>query len=98
MSIGYVHLFALPAPENDSKIAPVAMFQFTFSAGGHSYARVFDTTQLHEFLAEELGLQAKVLEEAMSDLLATGTATVADVELGENDAAVMGLVEAGADY
>ena len=98
MAIGYVHLFALPAPVSDSGAAPVAMFQFTFNSGEHSYSRVFDTAQLHEFLSEELGMQSDIQEAAMSDLLATGKATVPNVELSDNDAAVMGLSEAGTNY
>ena len=74
------------------------MYQFTFSAGGNAYSKVFDEKHLLQFLAEGLALRADVCDTAMDQLRALGNATIPDVELSENDAAAMGMEEVGADY
>jgi hypothetical protein len=97
MSAGYAHLFALPR-STDSNGLRHPLFQFTFNAGGNSYSKVFDEPQLLEFLTEGLGLRADVRDNALNQLRSLGNATIADVELSENDAAALGMEEVGADY
>ncbi len=98
MSIGYVHLFALPAVKADSGEIVTPMYQFSFNAGGNAFSKVFDEPELVEFLSEELALRADLVDDAMG-LLRTGEkATIPNVELSENDAAAMGLQEVGSDY
>ena len=74
------------------------MFQFTFNAGGTAYSKVFEEPHLREFLIEDLGLREDVSDTAMDQLRSLGNATIADVELSENDAAAMGMEEVGVDY
>lgn len=97
MSEGYAHIFALPL-QTDSQGLRLPMFQFTFNAGGNAYSKVFDEPGLVEFLSEEVGLRADILDSTLNQLRSLGNSTIADIELSENDAAAMGMEEVGADY
>jgi hypothetical protein len=97
MSAGYAHLFALPR-STDSEGLRAPLFQFTFNAGGNAYSKVFDEPHLVEFLSEELGLREEIRDAAMDQLHSLGNATIADVAISENDAAALGMEEAGVDY
>ena len=97
MAEGYAHIFALP-PQTDSQGLRLSLFQFTFNAGGNAYSKVFDEPALVNFLSEEIGLRADVVDSTLNQLRSLGNSTVANVELTENDAAAMGMEEVGADY
>jgi len=98
MAFGYAHVFALPPIAGDSTGVRAPAYQFTFSTGGIAYGKVLSEDELPEFLADELGLRADVVDETMNLLHTEGKTTIPDVEISENDAAVMGLMEVGADY
>lgn len=99
MSLGYVHLFALPPVTADSETVGVPQYQFTFNSGGNAYSRVLKGDEaLIEFLGEEIGLRADVLKSAVDELRSVGKTTIADVDVSENEAAALGLQEVGVDY
>jgi hypothetical protein len=98
MSIGYVHLFALPPVLGDSGTVQSPVYQFTFNNGGHAFSKVFDQESLLEFMTEELALRVDLVEEAMELLTSNGRTTIPNVELTDNQAAAFGLQEVGADY
>jgi hypothetical protein len=91
-------MFALPSKAADSKGLQTPMYQFTFDAGGHSFSRVFTEEGLVEFLAEELSLTPEVLDNALDELHASSKTTITEIEISANEAAAMGLKEAGVDY
>ena len=97
MTLGYAHLFALPN-KTDSRTPPIPLHQFTFNTGGNAYSKIFNEDELVEFLSQELGVVPEVLNPAMDDLHTKGNATIANLELSENEAAANGLAEAGVDY
>lgn len=82
----------------DSGNASIPLHQFTFNTGGNAYSRIFNEAELVEFLTQELGVVPEVLNLAMNDLHTKGNATIANLELSENEAAANGLEEVGADY
>ena len=97
MALGYAHLFALPS-NTDSGSTSFPLHQFTFNAGGNAYSKIFNEPELVEFLAQELGIVPEILNAAMDDLHTKGNATIANLELSENEAAANGLEEVGSDY
>jgi hypothetical protein len=97
MALGYAHLFTLPQAM-DSRGSSIPLHQFTFNTGGNAYARVFNESELLEFLGAELGVVPEVLNAAMDDLHTKGNATIPNLELTENEAAANGLEEVGVDY
>jgi hypothetical protein len=98
MAIGYAHIFALPGLTGDSVGVHLPAYQFTFNTGGIAYGKIVGQDELVEFLGDELGLRADVIDDAMKLLTSDGKTTIPNVEISENDAAVMGLLEVGADY
>jgi len=97
MALGYAHLFALPNKTDSGNIA-IPLHQFTFNTGGNAYSRIFSEPELLEFLTQELGVVTDVLDAAMDDLHTKGNATIANLDLSENEAAANGLEEVGVDY
>ena len=97
MALGYAHLFALPN-KVDSRDISIPLHQFTFNTGGNAYARIFSEPELVEFLSQELGVVPDIVDVAMNDLHTKGNATIANLELSENEAAANGLEEVGVDY
>ena len=98
MAIGYAHIFAVPPLTADSGGVQVPAYQFTFSSGGTAYSRIASEEELLELLTDELGLTAGVVDDGMKILRTEGKVTIPGVEISENDAAVMGLMEVGTDY
>lgn len=97
MALGYAHVFALPN-KMDSGGVSIPLHQFTFNTGGSAYSRIFNEPELVEFLTQELGVVSDVLNAAMDDLHTKGNATIANLDLSENEAAANGLEEVGVDY
>ena len=99
MATGYAHIFALPSAVVDSGRTSIPQFQFTFNGGEIAYAKVLEGEEgLREFLLDELGFRADVVDDALSILRAEGKTTIPDVAISEHDAAVMGLMEVAVDY
>lgn len=98
MAVGYAHLFSLPPRSTDSQGLVLPLYQFTFSAGGNAYSKVFDEPHLVEFLSEELGIVPDVLDSTMDQLRSLGNSTIGNLDFSENEAAAMGMEEVGADY
>lgn len=98
MPIGYAHIFALPPLAGDSGGVQIPAYQFTFNSGGTAYSKVVDEQELLELLTAELGVTAAVVDDGMKILRSEGKVTIPDVEISENDAAVMGLMEVNTDY
>ncbi len=98
MPIGYAHIFAVPPVAGDSGGVQVPAYQFTFNSGGTAYSKIVEEDELLELLTDELGLTAAAVDDGMKILQTEGKVTIPDVEISENDAAVMGLMEVGTDY
>lgn len=96
MAHGYAHIFALPGAATNSETR-IPTYQFTFNDGGNAYARVFDEGELVEFLSDDMGLRADVVDGAFKELHDAGKAIIGDLELNETEAAEMGLVEVPTD-
>ena len=95
--LGYAHIFSLPR-STDSQGLHLPMYQFTFNTGGNAYSKVFDEPHLVEFLSEELGLGADVVDSTMNQVRSLGNSTIGNLEFSENDAAATGMEEVGVDY
>ena len=95
---GYAHIFALPSSTGDSGQVEVPRYQFTFDVGGNAYSKVLAEGELQEFLLDELGLRADLVDQTLKIVRDEGKVTIPDVEISENDAAVMGMMVAGTDY
>ncbi|MGZ4815112.1 MAG: hypothetical protein ACXVZV_06880 [Terriglobales bacterium] len=98
MAIGYAHIFALRPAKSDSGAVGVPRYQFTFTVGGNSYSKVLDEAGLQHFLLDELGLRADVVDEALKILRVESKTTIPNLEISENDATFLGMMEVGADY
>ena len=97
MATGFARILKI-GEVNDSAGVRVPQYQFIYNVGGNNFSRSYDEISLIEMLTEEVGLRSDILDQALTDLRRDGHATIADVEISENNAAAMGLQEVGSDY
>jgi hypothetical protein len=80
-----------PQPESHA-------YQVTYNLGNRSYARVFsDEEALDDFLTTGAGLDDTDLARVWDALTAKGNASVSDVDIPEEEAAAMRMVEEPSD-
>ena len=96
MSVGFAHIIKL-GEVGDSGGLRIPQYQFTYDDGQNTYARTFDETGLGEFLRDDIGLRPDLLDAVMSDLRSGENAILKDVHIAENEASVMGLMQAPSD-
>jgi hypothetical protein len=73
-------------------------YQITYNLGDHSYARVFeDEEALDEFLTTSVGLDDTDIGHLWDVLNAKGNATLTDIEIPEEQAVAMRMVEEPSD-
>jgi hypothetical protein len=73
-------------------------YQVTYNSGGHSYARVFDDEEaLDDFLTTGVGLDDTDLSHVWDVLHAKGNTTLTDIELAEDEAVAMRMVQEPSD-
>lgn len=74
------------------------MYQVNYTFGGRSFAKVMEGEHaLRDFLLVSVGLEPKIVDGVWHQM-ATGSATVDDVSLSDNDAIANGMVEAPSDF
>ena len=88
---GYAHIITLPAE-------PVPQYQFTYNTGGSSYARTFTEQGLLEFLESKVALTSAVMDQVVDQLRSGGRATVPELEIPDNETAMLGLQQVSSDY
>jgi hypothetical protein len=93
---GYAHIIKLGEVVDSAGIR-VPEYQFTYNDGSNSYARTFDEVGLVEFLKEDIALTPESLNALLTDLRDRGNTNVANLDIREQDASVMGLKEVPSD-
>jgi hypothetical protein len=96
MPVGYAHIISLPRTEDSAGLS-VPSYQFTFSAGGTSYGRMFGEEHLVEFLRNDLGLDLELIERTLKELRAQGNSTIANLDMPENETAALGFEQVPSD-
>jgi hypothetical protein len=96
MAAGFAHIITMGSVR-DSGGTNIQQYQFTYSGGESSYARIFDEPHLIEFLREDLGLYADILNRVLSELRSKGNTVLSDIHIDENEAASMGLLQVASD-
>ena len=97
MSAGYAHIVTLGGlTDGNAALAP--QYQFTFTDGSRDFARVFAGPELIDFLVRDLGLDMAVVDAMSGDLRNSGTATIANLAINENEASQYGLTVVQSEY
>ncbi len=97
MSAGYAHIVTLGSlTDGSGALAP--QYQFTFTDGNRDFARVFTGSELIDFLLRDMGLDMAVVDAMSADLRNSGTATIANLSLTENEAGQYGLNVVQSEY
>lgn len=96
MATGFAHIIKLGTTKGtDGTARP--QYQFCYSDGESSYARTLAEDVLGDFLQNDLGVEADVVDRALNDLRSEGNAIIADLHITENQAAALGLVQAASE-
>jgi hypothetical protein len=93
---GYAHITTLEAAE-DSEGIHLRQYQFIYTDGGTSFAKALNEEELVQLLDHEIAVPADTLDRVLNELHTIGHSTIRDIEISENEAAAIGLFQAGND-
>jgi hypothetical protein len=87
---GQLHIFKLGDHKNQ-RGQTVSDYEITLALPESSFLRTVEGDKIEQFLRTDLALPDSKTQPAMASLAASGKALIADVEISENDAAVLGM-------
>ena len=96
MAVGRLHIFEI-GRDKDRYGATVREYQVNYNDGGNTFSGVMPEEKLRDFLLSKAALTPEALDRSFTELQSSGRTTVAGVELGENDAAAIGLLQEPSD-
>ncbi len=93
---GYLHIFRTGIREGPHELR-TPQYQINYTVAGRTYARILEEPELMNFFREGIAMDSALMTQAVEQLRATGQTTIGDLELTENDAYELELLESSSD-
>ena len=96
MAVGRLHIFEIGRDKGRHGDI-IREYQVNYNDAGNTFSGIMPEEKLRDFLLSKAALNPEALDCSFAELHSSGRTTVAGVELGENDAAAIGLLQEPSD-
>ncbi len=96
MATGRLHIFEV-GRATGTYGATVHQYQVSYNDAGNTYSGLMEEEKLKDFLHTKIGVSPEEVERSIADLHSSGSITFGEVDLPENEAGALGLMQEPSD-